>query len=287
MCYNPAIVKKHCLKWQKKREVFIMKKILVIMMAVLMLATTLCFASCGKDEETLTVYTEAGFAPYEFVYENEIVGVDIKIMEAVAEKLGKKLVVEDVNFDSIVGAVKTGKADAGAAGITITVERAEEVDFSIPYSSTEQYVIVKADNTAITNLETMKGVKIGVQQGTTSDILIEGLIKDGSLAGSTLTPYDAPALAAAALGTKIDAVVTDKLTAEVIVASSNGAYKTFKLTKADGSDVAEVEQYGIAVSKGNKELLDVINEVLTELLANGSIAKWEQEYNDLYSTIEE
>ena len=59
-----------------------MKKILVIMMAVLMLATTLCFASCGKDEETLTVYTEAGFAPYEFVYENEIVGVDIKIMEA-------------------------------------------------------------------------------------------------------------------------------------------------------------------------------------------------------------
>ena len=107
------------------------------------------------------------------------------------------------------------------------------------------------------------------------------------MAGTELTTYDAPALAAAALGTKIDAVVTDKLTAEVIVASSNGAYKTFKLVKADGSDVAEVEQYGIAVGKGNQELLDVINEVLTELLANGSIAKWEQEYNDLYSTVEE
>jgi polar amino acid transport system substrate-binding protein len=107
------------------------------------------------------------------------------------------------------------------------------------------------------------------------------------MAGTELTTYDAPSLAAAALGTKIDAVVTDKLTAEVITASSNGAYKTFKLTKADGSDVAEVEQYGIAVTKGNKELLDVINEVLTELLANGSIAKWEQEYNDLYSTVEE
>jgi ABC-type amino acid transport substrate-binding protein len=146
---------------------------------------------------------------------------------------------------------------------------------------------VKADNTAITNLETLKGVKIGVQQGTTSDFLVDGLIKDGTLAGTTLTPYDAPALAAAALGTKIDAVVTDKLTAEVITASSNGAYKTFKLVKADGSDVAEVEQYGIAVGKGNKELLDVINEVLTELLANGSIAKWEKEYNDLYATVEE
>jgi len=263
-----------------------MKKILAIALAVLMLASVLCFASC-KKEDALTVYTEAGFAPYEFVYEGEIVGVDIKIMEAVAAKLGKKLVVEDVNFDSIVGAVKSGKADAGAAGITITPERAEEVDFSIPYSSTEQYVIVKADNTEITNLETMKGKKIGVQQGTTSDFLIDGLIKDGALAGSELTAYDAPSLAAAALGTKIDAVVTDKLTAEVITAASNGAYKAFKLVKADGSDVAEVEQYGIAVTKGNEELLAVINEVLEELLANGSIAKWEQEYNDLYSTIEE
>lgn len=264
-----------------------MKKIFAIVLAVLMLASVMCFTSCNEKEETLTVYTEAGFAPYEFVYEGDIVGVDIKIMEAVAEKLGKKLVVEDVNFDSIVGAVKTGKADAGAAGITITPERAEDVDFSIPYSSTEQYVIVKADNTAITNMETLTGKKVGVQQGTTSDFLIDGLIKDGPMAGTELTTYDAPSLAAAALGTKIDAVVTDKLTAEVITASSNGAYKTFKLVKADGSDVAEVEQYGIAVTKGNKELLDAINEVLTELLANGSIAKWEKEYNDLYATIEE
>ena len=264
-----------------------MKKILALLMAVLMLASVMSLASCTQSgEDELVVYTEAGFAPYEFIYENEIVGVDIKIMEAVAAKLGKKLVIEDVAFDSIIGAVKSGKADAGAAGITITPERAEEVDFSIAYSSTEQYVIVKADNTAITNLETMKGKQIGVQQGTTSDFLVAGLIEDGSLEGSELTPYDAPSLAAAALGTKIDAVVTDKLTAEVIVASSNGAYKTFKFTKADGSDVAEVEEYGIAVGKGNEELLKTINEVLAELLANGSIAKWEQEYNDLYSTIE-
>ena len=264
-----------------------MKKILAIVLAALMLATTLCFVSCGKDEETLTVYTEAGFAPYEFFYEGEIVGVDIKIMEAVAAKLGKKLVVEDVNFDSIVGAVKSGKADAGAAGITITAERSEEVDFSIPYSSTEQYVIVKADNAEITTLETLVGKKIGVQQGTTSDILVEKLIKDGTLAGATLTAYDAPSLAAAALGSKEDAVVTDKLTAEVIVSSSNGEYKAFKLVKADGSDAAEIEEYGIAVAKGNEELLKAINEVLAELLSNGSIAKWEKEYSDLYSNVEE
>ena len=203
-----------------------------------------------------------------------------------ADKLGKELVIEDVNFDSIIGAVKSGKADAGAAGITITAERAEEVDFSIPYSSTEQYLILAADNAEITNLDGLNGKKIGVQQGTTSDFLVAELIAAATLTDATLTPYDTPSLAAAALGTKIDAVVTDKLTAEVIVASSNGAYKTFKLTKADGSDVAEVEQYGIAVGKGNAELIAVINEVLTELLANGSVAQWEQQYNDIYSAIE-
>ena len=161
-----------------------MKKIFAIVLAVLMLASVMCFTSCNEKEEVLTIYTEAGFAPYEFVYEGEIVGVDIKIMEAVAAKLGKKLVVEDVNFDSILGAVKGGKADAGAAGITITPERAEEVDFSVPYSSTEQYVIVKADNNEIVNLETMAGKKVGVQQGTTSDFLVAGLISDNTLAGT-------------------------------------------------------------------------------------------------------
>lgn len=271
-------------------------KILTLVLAALMLVMALSLTACGPKYNTvddiqaagkLVVYTEAGFAPYEFVYENEIVGVDIEIMKKVAEKLGVELVVEDVNFDSITGAVKGGKADAGAAGMTITAERDEEVDFSIPYASTEQYVIVKADNAEIATVENMVGKTIGVQQGTTSDFLVEGLISDGTLAGSTLTPYDAPALAAAALGTKVDAVVTDKLTAEVIVASSNGAYKTFKLVKADGSDAAEVEEYGVCVANGNESLLAVINEVLAELLDNGSIAAWEQQYNDLYSTIEE
>jgi polar amino acid transport system substrate-binding protein len=254
-----------------------MKKIFAIVLAVLMLASVMCFTSC-KKEETLTVYTEAGFAPYEFVYEGDIVGVDVKIMEAVAAKLGKKLVIEDVNFDSIVGAVKTGKADAGAAGITITPERAEDVDFSIPYSSTEQYVIVKADNTAITNMETLMGKKVGVQQGTTSDFLIDGLIKDGTMAGTELTTYDAPSLAAAALGTKIDAVVTDKLTAEIII-NNNEGLQAFPLVNSDGTPVAEIEKYGICIAKGNEDLLAIINEVLDELIAAGKIAQWEQEYS--------
>ncbi len=253
-----------------------MKKIVSLLLVVMMLATSLCFVGCG-DKNELVVYTEAGFAPYEFMYNNEIVGVDIAIVKAVADKLGKKLVVKDVKFDVICTSVQNGKADIGAAGITIRADRAEQVDFSMPYSSTEQYVIVPAGNTTITTLADLVGKKIGIQNGTTSDMLIDDLIKDGTLGSAALVPYDTPAVAAASMN-KQDAVVTDKLTAQLIVAN-DASLKTFPLVKADGTPAAEVEEYGIAVQKGNTELLNVINEVLTELIANGTIDRWVEEYS--------
>ena len=133
-----------------------MKKFLSLALAVVMTLSALLLTGCNavkknnvdaiKEAGKLTVFTEAGFAPYEFIANGKIVGVDIKIMEAVAAKLGKKLVVEDVNFDSIVGAVKSGKADAGAAGITITAERAEVINFSTPYYTESIVVVCKADD---------------------------------------------------------------------------------------------------------------------------------------------
>ncbi len=265
-----------------------MKKVLSLILAAVTLLTVLfAFSGCGKvrtlddikKSGELVVYTEAGFAPYEFMYENEIVGVDIEIMKAVAKKLGVELVVKDVAFNTICAAVKSGKTDIGAAGITINAERSEDVAFSVPYTSTEQYVVVKADNDTIKSVEDLKGKQIGVQEGTTSDLLVTGLVTDKTLEGSQVTAYPAPAVAAAAIG-KIDAVVTDKLTAETIVANNEGL-KTFKLVKADGTDAVEVEKYGIAVNKKNEELLAVVNEVVNELLASGQIAKWETEYTDL------
>lgn len=263
-----------------------MKKILAVLLSVIMLASFICMAGCQKDETPkLTVATEAGFAPYEFFYENEIVGVDIEIMKAVAKKLGYELVINDMDFNNIVAAVQSGKADVGAAGISIKPDRKESVDFSIPYASTAQYVIVTSDKD-IPTVEDLAGKQIGVQEGTTSDGLIQTLIDDKTLDGSSLTTYKAPAIAAAALG-KIDAVVTDKLTAQNIVTASNGAYKTAELLKADGSQAAEIEEYGIAVAKGNKELLDVINEVLDGLLKDGSIEKWTKEYTEKGTLVEE
>lgn len=255
-----------------------MKKLITLVLALMMILTcAVSFSACGGDDNKLYVYTEAGFAPYEFMYNGEIVGVDIAIMQAVADELGKELVVNDVNFNTICTAVGTGKADVGAAGITITADRAEEVDFSIPYSSTAQYIIVPMDNETIKTVEDLKGADIGVQDGTTSDILIEGLVNDGTLAGSTIIPYTSPAVAAASMN-KQSAVVTDKLTAQLIVANNEGL-KTFPLVKADGSPAAEVEEYGIAVTKGNKELLDAINKVLEKLIADGTIDKWVEEYS--------
>lgn len=265
-----------------------MKKILSLALAAVMLFSVLTMFGCGskktgldaiKDAGVLRVYTEAGFAPYEFTYTGgEIVGVDIEIMKAVADKIGVKLEVQDTNFDAIIGAVQSGKVDCGAAGITITPERQESVDFSIPYTQTEQYVIVAADNTTINYVEDLAGKNIGVQNGTTSDILVEGLIASGKLAGADLTSYNTPAVAAASIG-KIDAVVTDKLTAEIIYNNNNG-YKVFPLVNSDGTSVAEVEKYGICVAKGNDELLAVINEVLQELVDSGKISQWEQEYSE-------
>lgn len=261
-----------------------MKKVLSLILAAIML--TVLLAGCGaksgldaiKSSGKLTVYTEAGFAPYEFYYNNEIVGVDMEIMKAVAAKLGVEMVVTDVAFDTIVSGVQAGKANCGAAGMTINDERKESVDFSIPYSSTEQYLIVPSDNETLKTVEDLKGKTIGVQQGTTSDFLVSDLIANKTLEGASLTPFPTPAGAAAVVGTKVDAVVTDKLTAEIIV-SNNAGLKTFALVKADGTVAQEVEEYGICIAKGNEDLLAVVNEVIEGLLKDGSIEKWVTEYS--------
>lgn len=273
-----------------------MKKVRIVALLLALLMTALCLTACGESGSTLDkikkagqikMYTEAGFAPYEFLYNNEIVGVDVEIMKAVAKEIGVELVIEDVAFDTICTAVKTGKCDVGAAGISISDERKESVDFSNPYTSTAQYVVVLIDNDEIATAEDMKGKAIGVQQGTTSDIIVEKLIKDGMMEGATSSGFTAPAVAAASLG-KLDAVVTDKLTAETIVANNEGKYKCFELVNADGDPAAEAEYYGIAIAKGeNKELMDTINKVLDKLIADGQISAWEQEYQNIAKGLEE
>ena len=137
----------------------------------------LAAAGCGgSSSETLVMATNAEFPPYEYYDDatQEIVGIDVEIAQAIADKLGRELKIEDMAFDSIVTAVSTGKADIGVAGMTIDADRLEFVDFSDPYTTAAQVIIVKEDS-EIAGPDDLVGKSIGVQLGTTGDIFADDI----------------------------------------------------------------------------------------------------------------
>ncbi len=189
------------------------------------------------DGGTITVYTESGFAPFEWVSDNgKIIGVDIAIMSQVAENLGKKLVIEDIQFDTIPLSVKNDAGSAvGAAGMTITEDRKREVDFSnVYYNST--LVVVSAKENSISSLAGLAGKKVGVQEGTSGDLILEKAISSIGYVienepgesddivikatGAEARQYKQYALAFADLKNgRIDAILMDKLPALAMLAS--------------------------------------------------------------------
>ena len=216
---------------------------------------------CGctkKNENELIMVTEAGFAPYEY-YENcEVVGVDVDIAKEIAKYLGKKLVVKDIAFDSIINEVKTGKADFGAAGISYSDDRAKNVDFSINYAISKQVVIVN-NNSSIANVNGISNKKIAVQLGSIADTFVTEKYKSANVVRQK--KYLA-AIEDLKTG-KVDCVVMDELPAKEIVSKNEG------IKILDGS--LTNDSYGMVVKKGNKELLDAINIVLQKLKDEGKI----------------
>ncbi len=233
-----------------------MKKIIVLLCMIMLVA------GCGKkDDSKLIMVTEAGFAPYEYYSNGEIVGVDVDIAKEVAASMGKELVIKDIAFDSIINEVKTGKADFGAAGISYNEKRAKNVDFTINYSTSKQVVIVKNDS-GITNIGDINGKKIAVQLGSIADTYVSSTYKDASVVRQK--KYLA---AIEDLNTgKVDCVVMDLLPAEQILKTNSG------LKILDGALVED--SYGMIVKKGNKELLDNINRVLEKLKNEGKIDEY-------------
>ena len=231
-----------------------MKKLMVGLVGAALLA------GCGgSGSNTLKMITEATFPPYEFLRGQEIVGIDVEICRAVAEKLGKEFQAETVDFDSVIPAVISGKADLAAAGITITEDRRKNVDFSIPYVKTGIVVISKKSN-PFTNVEQLKGKKIGVQSGTTSETyVLEQLKQEPDRSRS-------PAEACAALKSgRVDFVIADIDPAKNCVKGE---------ADLQLSDFITSEEYAVAIRKGQPELLAAINATITELKANGKLAKW-------------
>ena len=230
-----------------------MKKIVLIIFVMIFMC------GCAKrDENQLVMVTEAGFAPYEYYENGEVVGVDVDIAREIAKYLGKTLIVKDIAFDSIINEVKTGKADFGAAGISYSESRAKNVDFSINYAVSKQVVIVN-NNSSIANVNEIGNKKIAVQLGSIADTFVTERYKNANVVRQK--KYLA-AIEDLKTG-KVDCVVMDELPAQEIVSKNEG------IKILDGS--LTNDSYGMVVKKGNKELLDAINVVLQKLKDEGKI----------------
>ncbi|MGN0373199.1 MAG: basic amino acid ABC transporter substrate-binding protein [Enterocloster sp.] len=208
---------------------------------------------------TLIMATNAEFPPYEFHEGEQIVGIDVEIAQAIADELGMELEIEDIAFDSIIPEITSGKADMGLAGMTVTEDRKQSVDFSDTYAHASQMIIVKEDS-EIAGPDDLKGIVVGVQLGTTGDIYVSDLEADGT----TVERYNKGFEAVQALSQgKIDAVVIDGEPAKTFVAETAG----LKIL----DEAFTEEEYAIAVKKGNTELLDKINGALKTLSENGKL----------------
>lgn len=217
---------------------------------------------------TLVMATNAEFPPYEYHEGGEIVGIDVEIAAAIAEEMGMDFEVEDMAFDSIIPAVQSGKADFGAAGMTVDEKRKQSVDFSDSYATATQVVIVAADS-EIATPDDLAGKTIGVQLGTTGDIYAS------DIEGATVEQYNKGFEAVQALTqNKVDAVVIDGEPAKVFVSQNEG----LKIL----DDALTVEEYAICVKKGNTELLEGINAAIADLKESGKL----QEIVDKYITAE-
>ncbi len=248
-------------------------KVAAILMALALIVTSFAACSGSKDTETSTtpdssassdtliMATNANFPPYEYKDGDKIVGIDPEVAQLIADKLGKKLVIEDVEFGSIIAGVQTGKFDMGMAGMTVTPDREKSVNFTDSYATGIQSVIVTADS-AIKSLDDLKGdgsMKFGVQQDTTGDIYTTD-----DYGEDAVIRYNKGADAIQALLTgKVDCVVIDSEPAKEFVAANDGL-------KILDTEYVE-EEYAICVAKDNDELLNQINDVLDKLKSNGKI----------------
>ncbi len=270
-----------------------MKKLIALILALVMALSLVACASSGNKDNTpdttadttagenegttgaqtfttveegkLIMATNAAFPPYEYIENNQIVGIDAEIAKAIADKLGLELVIQDMEFDSIIESVKGGKADIGLAGLTVTDERKEAVNFTESYATGVQVIIVK-EGSAITTADDLfaEGAshKIGVQRATTGDLYTTWDLEDEGLA--TIDRYSKGADAVQALKTgKVDCVVIDNEPAKAFVDAVEG------LKILDTEYVQE--QYAAAMNKDNSELFDAVNNALKALIEDGTI----------------
>ena len=250
-----------------------MKKSIFAILIVLAFIAVPTFANGGADSGADKVYVfacDVAYPPLEFIDENgDMVGFDIDLMAAIAEESGFKYEIRNTAWDGIFAGLANGAYDGVISAVTITEERAEAMDFSDPYINAGQILVVRKDYVGGDKLEDFVGKKIGVQQGTTGDFAVE------AVAGIERHAFDDNQLAIQDLANgNVDAVVCDSTTAIDYVAQNENYAGKLKII---GEPFTE-EYYGIAVQKGDTELLNLINEGLAAVKASGKheelINKW-------------
>ena len=236
--------------------------------------TDAAFTTVAAGE--LHMATNAAFPPYEMTSDNGgYEGIDVEIATMIAQKLGLELVVDDMEFGSVITSVQSGKADIAMAGLTVTEERMKNVDFTESYATGVQVIIVPEGSDIQTVDDLANDKMIGVQDGTTGYIYCSSPVEDGGYGEDHVTSYTNGAMAIEALkGGKVDAVVIDNEPAKAFVAVNDG------LKILDTEYI--VENYAIGISKDNPALRDAVNNALKELIADGSV----QTIVDKYITAE-
>jgi ABC-type amino acid transport substrate-binding protein len=222
------------------------------------------------EQGKLIMSTNAAFPPYEMTTDSgEFEGIDIETAQAIADKLGLELQIDDMDFDAALLAVQQGKSDMVMAGVTVTDERQNVMDFTDSYATGIQSIIVKEDSD-IASVDDLAGKKIGTQRGTTGYLYCSDDFGD-----ENVVAYDDGLTAVQMLNNgQVDCVVIDNAPAKEFIAANPG----LKLL-----DTAYVEEdYAIGVGKGNTELKDAINTALEELKADGTL----QAIVDKYITAE-
>lgn len=227
-----------------------------------------------KESGKIVVGTASGYPPYEFIdaskADKTVIGIDMEIAQALAAKLGVKLEVQDMNFQSLLSSLTSGKVDIAISGINPTDERRKTMDFSDNYLPTEQMVLIrKADADKYKSLEDLYGKTIGVQKSTTQETLTKNEIKDAQIVGLAHVPEAVLELKHG----KVDGVVVEGICGKQYLIYNDDLMFAEGIHFKNGT-----KNSAAALQKGNEDLLKVVNEVLKENTDNGNLKKWEEEY---------
>ena len=216
----------------------------------------------------LTMATDAGFPPYEYVEGEKVVGIDADIAQAIADYYGLELVIEDMDFTNALLAPQNGTADFAAAGVSITEERLETMDFTMEYAESKQVILVRKGYTDIQAEADRANVHIGVQQGTTADLYCQ------DMAYPNVSAHKQNLIAAEDLKNgKIDCMILDNMPAQAILNQNEEELEILDM-------VLFTDVYALAVKKGNTEMAEALNVVLKQLIDDGKIQELTQKHTD-------